>query len=82
MPAVNLELQIKFLDDLDTALRDAKNQYGSKENHLRELHYMHSEVMRAKKVVLRRLEADADMQKKPSKPVNSAKEEYLMAVAG
>ena len=56
MPTVNLELQLKFLRDLDVALDDALVQYRDvSPDKLGELSYMKQEVERAKSVIGRRL---------------------------
>lgn len=59
MPTVNLELQMKFLDDLEMALADALRRYGDEdEEKLSELKYMRQEVDRARRIVSRRIEED------------------------
>jgi hypothetical protein len=59
MPTVNLELQIKFLRELDEALTDALSRYSDDgAEKLAELTYMKSEVIRARRIIAERLEAD------------------------
>lgn len=77
MPTINLELQLKFLRDLDQALEDALAQYqddGAEK--LAELNYMKQEVARARRIVTKRLsENKADSGK------GSYNEEALPKVA-
>ena len=56
MSEVNLELQLKFLEDLDRALAEAlvANAMDGDEK-LEELRYMKQEVIRARDVVSRRI---------------------------
>jgi len=57
MPTVNLELQIKFLQELDDALSDALGRYSDDgAEKLAELKYMQSEVLRARRIISERLE--------------------------
>ncbi|WP_417450449.1 hypothetical protein [Kordiimonas sp.] len=56
MPTVNLELQLKFLNELDTALAEALGRYsGEGAEKLAELEYMQREVTRARRVINDRL---------------------------
>ncbi|PCI64060.1 MAG: hypothetical protein COB37_02565 [Kordiimonadales bacterium] len=55
MPTVNLELQMKFLRELDDALTDALGRYaGDGEEKLAELKYMKNEVIRARRIIAER----------------------------
>jgi hypothetical protein len=57
MPTVNLELQLKFLSELESALADALSRYsGEGAEKLAELKYMQREVERAKRVIADRRE--------------------------
>lgn len=59
MPKVNLDLQLKFLNELETALADALSRYSEdSEEKLAELTYMQKEVRRAKRVISERLESE------------------------
>ncbi|WP_417466122.1 hypothetical protein [Kordiimonas sp.] len=61
MPTVNLELQLKFLNELDTALADALGRYSDESaDKLAELEYMQREVTRARRVINDRLKVNAD----------------------
>ena len=52
MPTVNLELQLKFLNELDSALADALGRYNdASPEKLAELEYMQREVTRARRVI-------------------------------
>ena len=52
MPTVNLDLQLKFLNELEEALSDALQKYaGDGAEKLAELKYMQREVERAKRVI-------------------------------
>ena len=66
MPTVNLELQMKFLAELDEALTDALGRYADDgADKLSELKYMKSEVTRARRIVAERLEtADNETREK------------------
>jgi hypothetical protein len=56
MPTVNLELQLKFLNELDSALAEALGRYsGESAEKLAELEYMQREVTRARRVINDRL---------------------------
>ncbi len=58
MPDIDLELQMKFLADLDSALDDAVHRYAEQSpEKLDELAYMKKEVTRARQVVRKRLNA-------------------------
>lgn len=57
MPTVNLELQLKFLRELDEALTDALDRYCDEGvEKLAELKYMKSEVHRAQRIITERME--------------------------
>jgi len=59
MPTVNLELQMKFLKELDEALSDALGRYSDDgAEKLAELKYMQSEVIRARRIISERIESD------------------------
>lgn len=59
MSAVNLELQMRFLDDLERALNEALVEHAHvEESKLSELKYMRREVERASAVVKRRAAVD------------------------
>ncbi|WP_417458415.1 hypothetical protein [Kordiimonas sp.] len=63
MPTVNLELQLKFLNELDTALADALGRYSDESaDKLAELEYMQREVTRARRVINDRLKVNADRE--------------------
>ena len=73
MPTVNLELQMKFLCELDEALTDALNRYvddGAEK--LAELKYMKSEVIRARRIISERMENDDD--RRPSRSAGEFRE--------
>lgn len=60
MPTVNLDLQLKFLIELETALEDALTRYsGEGAEKLAELTYMRKEVLRAKRVIAARKKSEA-----------------------
>ena len=60
MSAINLELQLKFLNDLEAALEDALVRYGSEEEaKLAELKLVRGEVDNARRVVAARLAREA-----------------------
>jgi hypothetical protein len=66
MPTVNLELQMKFLRELDEALTDALGRYSDEgAEKLAELKYMKSEVHRAQRIISERLDAN-DGDRRPS----------------
>ncbi len=59
MSKINLELQLKFLSQLDAALNDALSRYvANGDDKVEELNYMREEVTRARKVVSCRLDND------------------------
>ena len=59
MPTVDLELQLKFLKELDGAIEDALTRYSDQSaDKLSELNYMKSEVDRARAVVAARLKTN------------------------
>lgn len=59
MPTVDLDLQLKFLNELETALADALSRYSDDgEDKLAELTYMQNEVKRAKRVIAERMDTD------------------------
>ncbi|MCK0071125.1 hypothetical protein [Kordiimonas laminariae] len=61
MPTVNLELQMKFLKELDEALADALTRYGDDgEEKIAELKYMKSEVGRACRIIAERMTDTSD----------------------
>ena len=69
MPTVNLDLQLKFLIELETALADALACYaGEGAEKLAELQYMQREVQRAKRVIALRVKSEA----KPSRQYATA----------
>lgn len=82
MPTVNLELQLKFLRDLDVALDDALVQYRDvSPDKLGELSYMKQEVERAKSVVGRRLsETKADASTRNERSESSGRSSSFTAV--
>ena len=56
MPTINLEIQLKFLNELNEALTDALSRYaGEGEDKLAELTYMKQEVVRARRVITERM---------------------------
>jgi hypothetical protein len=74
MSKINLELQLKFLAQLDEALGDALSRYSpDSDEKVEELNYMREEVMRARKVVACRLDNDrvSSVQKKASMDYHS-----------
>lgn len=59
MPKVNLDLQLKFLSELESALTDALGRYADESDEkLAELAYMQKEVRRAKRVISERIDSD------------------------
>jgi len=61
MPNVNLELQLKFLTELDEALTDALTRYADDgAEKLAELTYMKKEVVRARRIIKERMQAPSD----------------------
>lgn len=59
MPTVNLDLQLKFLNELESALSDALTRYSDEgKDKLAELTYMQKEVRRAKRVISERIESE------------------------
>ena len=59
MPTVDLDLQLKFLNELDEALKDALSRYSDDTPEKKaELKYMQSEVMRARRIVAERMTSD------------------------
>ena len=69
MSKINLELQLKFLSQLDDALGDALSRYNkNSDEKVEELNYMREEVTRARKVVACRLDNDrvSSVRKKAS----------------
>ncbi|SDD42752.1 MULTISPECIES: hypothetical protein [Kordiimonas] len=64
MPTVNLELQMKFLTELNEALTDALDRYADEgADKLAELNYMKQEVARARLVIAERMDHDDDDKK-------------------
>ncbi len=56
---VNLELQLKFLNELNDALADALGRYHDEgPEKLAELKYMQQEVARARRVIAERMDDD------------------------
>ncbi len=56
MPTVDLDLQLKFLNELDEALSDALHRYDDDgPEKLAELKYMRAEVTRARRIVAERM---------------------------
>ncbi|MBL4838974.1 MAG: hypothetical protein JKY34_15510 [Kordiimonadaceae bacterium] len=56
MPKVNLEIQMKFLTELDEALTDALGRYADDgAEKLAELEYMKKEVVRAQRIITERI---------------------------
>ncbi|MBV1900239.1 MAG: hypothetical protein KUG56_01055 [Kordiimonadaceae bacterium] len=56
MPKVNLEIQMKFLTELDDALTDALGRYADDgAEKLAELEYMKKEVVRAQRIITERI---------------------------
>jgi len=71
MPTVNLELQMKFLRELDEALTDALSRYNDEgPEKLAELKYMRSEVHRAQRIITERM--DEPKSDKPKSGKRSA----------
>lgn len=65
MPTVNLELQLKFLNELETALEDALTRYaGDGAEKLDELTYMQREVQRAKRVIAERKQSEKELPRR------------------
>lgn len=61
MPTVNLELQLKFLNDLEAALTDALQRFEADgPEKLAELKFMQAEVDHARRIVAARLMEDDD----------------------
>lgn len=88
MPAqktVNLELQLKFLDQLQGAVTDALSRFEDVEaDKLEALEYMDREVRRAKRIVNKRLAVDGEPvrladRSKPAKTYDSDVEEVRSA---
>ncbi|MBL4787592.1 MAG: hypothetical protein JKY60_00565 [Kordiimonadaceae bacterium] len=72
MPTVNLELQMKFLRELDDALTDALGRYADDgEEKLAELKYMKSEVIRARRIIAERKVQDTDEERRTRKFAHS-----------
>lgn len=74
MSKINLELQLKFLAQLDAALGDALTRHDKdNDDKVEELHYMREEVMRARKVVACRLDNDkvSSLQRKATENYHS-----------
>jgi len=67
MPTVNLELQMKFLRELDEALSDALGRYSDDgAEKLAELKYMKSEVVRARRIISERMQASDKSDRRSS----------------
>ncbi|NVJ97276.1 MAG: hypothetical protein HWE25_03930 [Alphaproteobacteria bacterium] len=70
MPNINLELQLKFLNELNEALTDALDRYsGEGAEKLAELNYMKQEVSRARRVITDRMDREDDSDR----PARSAR---------
>jgi len=55
MPNINLDLQLKFLNELEDALKDALDRYSDdSDEKLAELKYMQREVLRARRIIAER----------------------------
>lgn len=69
MPDINLELQLKFLNELNEALTDALDRHKSEgPDKLAELNYMKQEVARARRVITDRMDREADDEdRRPSR---------------
>ncbi|MFC3050616.1 hypothetical protein [Kordiimonas pumila] len=68
MPNVNLDLQLKFLTELDEALTEALARYSEDgAEKLAELTYMKKEVTRARRIISERMEAAATKVKRASR---------------
>lgn len=64
MTVIDLDLQLKFLNELDDALSDALKEYiDDNPEKLDELKYMRGEVKRARRVVTDRLSDDIDAER-------------------
>ncbi len=75
MTKVNLELQLKFLDQLEDALAEAMERYAEKgEARLSELTYMQQEVLRARRIV-----SDRIVDERPSRKSYTRDVEYQEA---
>lgn len=69
MPTVNLDLQLKFLIELETALEDALSKYSDEGTEkLAELNYMREEVLRAKRVIAERKETEVKPRRQYAAP--------------
>ena len=65
MPKVNLDLQLKFLSELESALTDALGRYADeRDEKLAELAYMQKEVRRAKRVISERRDSDDEPRRR------------------
>ncbi len=65
MPTVNLELQMKFLSELDDALGDALGRYSDDpDEKLAELEYMKCEIARARRIIANRMVAEPKHERK------------------
>lgn len=80
MPNINLELQMKFLNELNEALADALDRYsGEGAEKLAELNYMKQEVARARRVITERMDKEGtDEPRRPAR--RHASEQYPEAV--
>jgi len=68
MPTVNLELQMKFLRELDEALTDALSRYSDDgAEKLAELKYMKNEVIRARRIISERMEDGSSKGRRSSR---------------
>ncbi len=67
MPKVNLELQMKFLAELDEALKDALGRYADDgADKLAELEYMKKEVVRAQRIISERMDREDTVSSRKS----------------
>lgn len=81
MPSINLELQLKFLNELDEALKDALGRYSDEgAEKLAELEYMQREVLRARRIIAERVSTEG---KEPARGrvAKSYKDEAFREVA-
>lgn len=78
MPKVNLELQMKFLAELDEALKDALGRYADDgADKLAELEYMKKEVVRAQRIISERM----DREDKPAGRKSAYRDDAYREVA-
>jgi len=66
---VNLELQMKFLDQLQSAVTDALERFDNADRKkVAELEYIDKEVQRARRIVSTRIEDRSDRQSPATDP--------------